>query len=109
MELLYSNILPLDTEDEQETIIDCFQEQMEKADQVEIAVGYTSAASISELDLLTARCNLQKIRLTIGMYFIEGMPEGAYHLAIKLNQKWKDLGIGEIRLVKSFKYHGKVY
>ena len=71
MELLYSNILPLDTEDEQETIIDCFQEQMEKADQVEIAVGYTSAASISELDLLTARCNLQKIRLTIGMYFMK--------------------------------------
>ena len=47
MELLYSNILPLGTEDGQETLIDCFNEQISKADRVEIAVGYTSAASIS--------------------------------------------------------------
>ncbi len=70
MELLYSNILPLGTEDEQETIIDCFQEQMEKADRVEIAVGYTSAASISELELLTEKCNLRKIRLTIEIFML---------------------------------------
>ena len=43
------------------------------------------------------------------MYYVEGMPEGAYHTAIKLNQKWIDSGIGEIRIVKAFKYHGKVY
>ena len=47
MKLLYSNILPLAVEDNQETIIDCFREQMEKADSAEIAVGYTSNASLT--------------------------------------------------------------
>ncbi len=109
MELLYSNILPLGTEDGQETIIDSFNEQIAKADSVEIAVGYTSAASITELEMLVEKWNIKHVCLTIGMYFIEGMPEGAYHTAIKLNQKWRESGIGEIRIVKAFKYHGKVY
>ena len=28
---------------------------------------------------------------------------------MKLNRKWQSAGIGEIRIVKSFKYHGKLY
>ncbi|WP_081688426.1 restriction endonuclease PLD domain-containing protein [Oribacterium sp. oral taxon 078] len=109
MELLYSNILPLGTEEGQETIIDTFGEQISKSDSVEIAVGYTSAASISELEMLVDKWDIKHIRLTIGMYFVDGIPEGAYHTAIKLNQKWRESGIGEIRIVKAFKYHGKVY
>jgi len=109
MQLLYSNILPLGTEEGQQTIIDSFNDQISKADRVEIAVGYTSAASISELEMLVEKWGIKKICLTIGMYYIEGMPEGAYHTAIKLNQKWMESGIGEIRIVKAFKYHGKVY
>ena len=50
MRLLYSNILPLGTSDDQLTIIDCFKEQLSKADYVEIAVGYVSRASLEELD-----------------------------------------------------------
>lgn len=42
MKLLYSDILPLGTEENQETIMDFFNEQMKIADRVEIAVGYTS-------------------------------------------------------------------
>lgn len=109
MKLLYSNILPLGCNDEQTTIIDCFEEQMKDADHVEIAVGYTSNASISELEVLTDKYATKQICLTIGMYFIEGMPESAYHTAMKLNQKWLDSGKGEIRIVKSFKYHGKLF
>lgn len=109
MKLLYSNILPLAVEDNQETIIDCFREQMEKADSVEIAVGYTSNASLTELAELVESCGIKKICLTIGMYFIEGMPEGAYHTALKIDQKWREDGIGEIRIVKAFKYHGKLF
>ena len=52
MQLLYSNILPLGTSDDQLTIIDCFKEQLSKADYVEIAVGYVSRASLEELDSL---------------------------------------------------------
>lgn len=109
MELLYSNILPLGIEDGQKTIIESFNDQISKADRVEIVVGYTSVASISELEMLVEKWNIQKVRLTIGMYYVEGMPERAYHTAIKLNQKWMKSGIGEIRIVKAFKYHGKVY
>ncbi|MCD8361351.1 MAG: NgoFVII family restriction endonuclease [Lachnospiraceae bacterium] len=109
MKLLYSNILPLGTREGQETIIDCINEQIEMADRVEIAVGYISLASLSELDQLVSENSIGRICLTIGMYYIEGMPENSYHTAVKLNQKWSETGIGEIRIVKTFKYHGKLY
>lgn len=109
MQILYSNILPLGIEDGQRTILEAFTEQLQIADHVEIAVGYTSYASLMELDNLIGTNEIHKICLNIGMYYIEGMPENAYHTAIKLNQKWMDSGIGEIRMIKSFKYHGKVY
>lgn len=109
MKLLYSNILPLGTTEEQQTIADCFKEQLSRADRVEIAVGYISHASLGELEQLIADNASQSICLNIGMYYIEGMPESSYHTAIKLNRKWQDSGVGEIRMIKAFKYHGKVY
>lgn len=109
MKLLYSNILPLGTSDAQQTITDCFTEELQKSDRIDIAVGYVSRASLEELDLLIEHNNIKNICLNIGMYFVEGMPEGSYHTALKLNKKWKDSGIGEIRIVKTFKYHGKLY
>ena len=30
-------------------------------------------------------------------------------MAVRLNNKWQEMDIGEIRIVRSFKYHGKVY
>ena len=109
MKMLYSNILPLGTEEGQQTIIDCFKEQLSKSDRLEIAVGYVSRASLEELDSLITEYNIKSICLNIGMYYIEGMPEGSYHTAVKLNKKWQTAGIGEIRIVRSFKYHGKIY
>lgn len=109
MKLLYSNILPLGTADDQQTIIDCFQEQLAKADYVEIAVGYVSRASLEELDNLITDYSIKQICLNIGMYYIEGMPESSYHTAVKINKKWRASKTGEIRIVRSFKYHGKLY
>ncbi len=109
MKLLYSNILPLGTSEGQQTIIDCFKEKISKSDRVEIAVGYISRAALEELDYLVEEHNLSSICLTIGMYFIEGMPEGSYNTALAINTKWVKAGIGEIKIVKAFKYHGKVY
>ena len=109
MKMLYSNILPLSVKDNQQTIFDCFKEQLSKADHLEIAVGYVSRASLDELDILVSENNIQNVCLNIGMYYIEGMPEGSYHTAVKLNKKWSTEGIGEIRLIRSFKYHGKIY
>ena len=108
MNLLYSNILPLGVEENQETVSVCFENEATSSDAVEIAVGYVSKASLEELDRIV-RDNIRHILLVIGMYFVEGMPESMYHAAIALNQKWVEDGIGEIRMVRAFKYHGKLY
>lgn len=109
MELLYSNILPVGIEEGQTTISDAIKSEFEKSDMVEIAVGYVSKASLEELDNLVSSSNITYVCLIMGMYYIEGMPEGSYHTAIQLNEKWRQLGIGEIRVTRSFKYHGKLY
>ena len=109
MKLICSDMLPVGLENGQQSIIDCIHEQFEKADQVELAVGYISKASLIELNDMVERYNIQKICLNIGMYFIEGMPESSYRTALDINAEWNRKGIGEIRLVKSFKYHGKTY
>lgn len=109
MRILYSNILPLGTDEGQKTITETFNEYFQQADRVEIAVGYVSRASLEELDDMVDQNQTQKINLIIGMYYIEGMPEGSYHTAIKINKKWNNAGIGEIRMVRALKYHGKLY
>ena len=83
--ILYSNILPLGTDEGQKTITETFNEYFQQADHVEIAVGYVSRASLEELDDMVDQNQTQKINLIIGMYYIEGMPEGSYHTAIKIN------------------------
>lgn len=109
MKSLYTNILPLKTGKDQDTIIDYIQVEFQKADSVEIAVGYISEASLIELDHLVNANKLKNICLIMGMYYSEGMPENTYHQALKINAKWRQEGIGEIRLVRPFKYHGKAY
>ena len=109
MKLLYSDILPLGVNEDQMTVIECIQEQLRNCDEVNIAVGYVSKAALEELDSLVAKDNIQHIHLLVGMYYIEGMPESTYRTAMTLNEKWKTDGIGEIRVTKAFKYHGKLY
>lgn len=109
MKLLYSNILPLGTEENQETVTERFMEEASSADAIEIAVGYVSKAALQELEQIVDEQKIRRIVLTIGMYFVEGMPEGIYHTAVALNRKWVDAGVGEIRIVRAFKYHGKLY
>ena len=109
MELLYSNILPLGTMDNQKCIADVIVEEMRKADRIDIAVGYVSNSSLIELDELIVNSSIKNVSLVIGMYYVEGMPENSYHTAMRINEKWSNAGIGEIRIVKSFKYHGKAY
>lgn len=109
MKILYSNILPMGLEDGQMSVADCFREQSERASSIEIAVGYVSKASLIELDEIIRASNTRKVILTIGMYYVEGIPEAIYHTAMAINERWINDGIGEIRLVRAFKYHGKTY
>lgn len=109
MKLLYSNILPLGLEENQITITDCFNEQISSCDRVDIAVGYVSKAALEELDALVTEHSIGHINLVIGMYYVEGIPEGTYRTAVAINEKWRAADIGEIRMVRAFKYHGKLY
>lgn len=110
MELLYSNILPLKKPEGKELFTDAFMKAIEKSDEVDIAVGYVSKASLRELGEQVERIGIKNICLIIGMYYLEGgMPEGTYHEAVTLNEKWKQAGIGEVRIVRTVKYHGKLY
>lgn len=109
MKILYSNILPMSTEAGQETVSESFCREASHSDSLEIATGYVSKAALEELDRIVSQHNLSHVSLTIGMYYIEGMPEAIYHTASTVNRKWVEAGIGEIRIVKAFKYHGKLY
>lgn len=109
MRILYSNILPLANKNGQENIVDTIREEMAQAERVEIAVGYVSNSALEELDKWVDEFGIKDICLNIGMYYIEGMPELSYHTALRINEKWVENGIGEIRIIKAFKYHGKVY
>lgn len=109
MRIIYSNMLPLGIQEGQDIIDESLIKQVAVSDRVEIAVGYVSIASLEELDRLVNENRIKHIVLVIGMYYIEGMPEKTYYTALKINKKWQDSSIGEIRIVRSFKYHGKVY
>ncbi len=109
MRLLYSNMLPLKLGDRQTAFIDYFIDALHEADEIEIAVGYVSKAALKELQGLVDEAGIKRACLTIGMYYHEGMPEGTYNAAAALNEDWTGRGIGEVRLVRAFKYHGKVY
>ncbi len=55
MELLYSNIPPLSTEEGHTNILDMINEQIALADRVDIAVGYVSKNALIELDSLVKK------------------------------------------------------
>lgn len=109
MHLLYSNILPLNTVEGNETIQECILKQFDFADSIDIAVGYVSRHALEELDRLVIQKKITRISLIMGMYYVEGMPEGTYNVALEINRKWMESGIGEIVVVKAFQYHGKIY
>ena len=77
MSVLYSNILPMNVTENQSTIVDCLKWDFRNATSIDIAVGYVSSASLTELGNLVRNSNTRHICLMIGMYYHEGMPEGA--------------------------------
>lgn len=109
MKLLYSNILPLGTENGQETVSDRFFDEARSSDRIEIATGYISKASLLELDALVESAKTKRVILIIGMYYHDGIAENTYRTALEINKKWMQSGIGEIRMTHAFQYHGKIY
>ena len=109
MRFLYSDILPLDLEGGQQSIAQCFEQTLARADGVEIAVGYIAQSSLEELARLAEHQGLRRILLLLGMYRQDGMPQRLYECTLRINEDWRRRGCGEIRIIMPMSYHGKVY
>lgn len=109
MSILYTNVPPLRTEKIKDNFRDQFSENIKRADSIEIATGYVSQDSLEELNSCISEYNIRRIKLIVGMYFIEGMPENIYNTLLSMDRNWRAHGIGEIDIVCTFRYHGKCY
>lgn len=109
MTVLLTDLLPVPSTENQENFRQEFFNLLKASDQIEIAVGYISSASLDELDTQIRNMGLKNVLLLIGMYYVEGMPENSYHKARVINRAWRRDSIGEIRLITPIKYHGKIY
>lgn len=109
MDILYTDVPPLRTNNTSKNFRSTFEEYIQKADSVEIASGYASQDSIELLDNLIKESHIKHISLILGMYYIEGIPENILNSLQMLDSKWRAQGIGEVYIVKTFRYHGKSY
>ncbi|AHC40140.1 hypothetical protein OVS_00750 [Mycoplasma ovis str. Michigan] len=106
---LGTNICPLLELGEQESLNDCFRRKLNKSDRLEIAAGFCSRRSLKELERLVLQVNIRNVCVILGMYYFDGWSQSLHKLALEINDRWRKWGIGEIRLVHSCKYHGKLY
>lgn len=107
MELLFSNLLPNKTKHR------CFHEQFYDdfgvADNINIAVAYITADSISTLKRALEVNSHKTLNLVIGMHYLEKFTRLEYDAAIDLHKFLKTENSGAVKLVKPFKFHGKLY
>ena len=107
--VLFTDTPSFHAQDQQMTILEAIHTLLPETKELEIAVGYASKASLRELDRLVHEHGISYTTLIIGMYYSEGMPEQMYRTALEINEKWQNEGIGEILIVLTPKYHGKLY
>ncbi len=107
MGLLQSNYRPVVTDCE--TFVDCFYKLLSNASRLDIAVGYITADSLVELQEIVECNNLSQLNLIIGMHYLDKFTQIQYKAACRLNDYLRNRQKGEVRLVKPFKYHGKLY
>ena len=108
-ELLLSNRPPVKTAAHM-NFYDAFSGMLKDADELYIAVGYVTAESLAELKRLAELNGVRRLILTIGMHYIEKkFTRTQYDAAKALHRFLKENGTGEVRVVQSFRYHGKIY
>ena len=108
MSNLYSNIPPLTTSNDQETILEAFHSGIAEADRLEIAVGYVTSKSLEELASLVEKYHVSEVVLVCGMYR-DGIPSDVKDKIVRIQQNWNKTGTGNIYLVDGITYHGKIY
>jgi len=108
MDFLFSNLSPVKTKNK--TFRDTFYGLIPNAKRIDIAVGYVTTDSLAELKQAVAyNDNVEEINLIIGMHYWDKFTKPEYNAAIGLNDFLTENQRGEVRLVKSFRFHGKLY
>ena len=107
MKLLLSNIPPVRCS--QQRTKSCFDDLFQNADSVKIASGYISTEALAELKKIVEANKKSFLELIIGMHGFEGFTQSQIDAARYLDGYLRDNKIGEVRVVKAFKFHGKVY
>lgn len=106
-ELLFANRMPVKTK--HRTFYDAFSGMLNEADELYIAVGYITAESLAELKRLAELNGINYLCLTIGMHHVDKFTRSQYNAAKALGEFLMKNGRGEVRIVTSFMYHGKMY
>lgn len=107
MEFLFSNFLPLKTD--MQKFCNVFYDLIPDSDELDIAVGYITADSLSELQKIVEYNNINKLNLTIGMHYFDKFTHVEYQAAIGLNEYLCSNHKGKVKIVNAFRFHGKMY
>lgn len=107
MELLFSNLPPMRTPFRK--FSECFYEQLQNHKGADISVGYITADSLTELKGMVEQNDIHRLNLTIGMNYFEKFTALEYNAALDLNEFLQNNHIGQVNLVTTFMYHGKLY
>lgn len=107
MELLAPNLRPFVTE--YKTFRDVFLQNLTLASSVNIGVGFITADSLNDIERYISACSISHFTLLIGMHYFTNFTHKEYDAACSLNEYLSNKMIGEVRLVNTFKFHGKLY
>lgn len=108
MEFLFSNLPPVRTNCS--AFADTFYSLIPDATRLDIAVGYVTADSLAELkQTITYNRNIETLNLIIGMHYWDKFTKLEYNAAVRLNDFLQEEHRGEVRLVRPFRFHGKLY
>ena len=108
MNLLTSNLPPVKLTNK--TFADAFNDFLDKYSRIDIAVGYITADSLAWFhEALKAMTNIETVNFVIGMHYWERFTEREYKTAVEFDEFLRNENRGALKLVKSFKYHGKLY
>lgn len=107
MELLSSNFSPLKIT--KESFVSRWEELFASSAEVRIAVGYVSNDSLLHLTKLLELNEPKRLEMCIGMAFFDGLTRSQYEAVDLLNQRLIADNLGELRIVRTFPFHGKIY
>lgn len=107
MEFLTSNYPPLKLG--YKSFSDTFSNLLSKSDYMQIASGYISTESITEIKRIIEANSSPKLDLLIGMHYFDGITRTQYEAALYLDDYLKSNNMGSVSIASTFKFHGKLY